>query len=91
MKNIRAHVLLRRPVPGLGYSAWFEQKARQRGLCGWIRDLPDGKIEILLEGAERDARAMVEDARRGPTCCGIEEIRSNFNEYLGEFKEFQTR
>lgn len=74
-----------------GYNLWVQSRARKHGLTGWVRSLPDGKVEVLFEGDERNARMMLEEARRGPGSCGIREFRSELNQYIGGLEEFLAR
>lgn len=91
MKNIRVHLLLSGTGQYEGYNLWVQNRAKQRGLAGWVRKLPDGKVEVLFEGNERSARMMLEDARRGPTSSGIKEFRSELHQFIGELEDFSAR
>jgi acylphosphatase len=49
---------------------WFRdgcsREALARGVRGWVRNLPDGRVEAAFEGAAVDVEALVEWCRRGP-------------------------
>ena len=91
MKNIRVHMLLSGTGQHQEYRSWVASRATQRGLSGWVRNLPDGKVEVLFEGDERNARMMLEDARRGPAFRGIREFRSELHQYTGDLEGFLAR
>lgn len=59
-------VVIRGRVQGVGYRAWTEVTALQRGLQGWVRNRRDGSVEALFAGLEQAVTAMIEDCRRGP-------------------------
>ena len=59
-------VIVRGRVQGVGYRAWTEIAALERGLEGWVRNRRDGSVEALFIGAKDDVAAMIEDCRNGP-------------------------
>ena len=61
-------------VQGVGFRFFAEAQAAVEGLHGWVRNLPDGRVEVLLEG-DRDAVDRAESRlRRGPAGARIEEF-----------------
>ena len=59
-------VIVRGRVQGVGYRAWTEIAALERGLEGWVRNRRDGSVEALFIGPKDDVAAMVEACRNGP-------------------------
>ena len=55
--NFRAHILFSGTVQGVGFRYTTRHFATQLGLKGWVRNLPDGRVEILAEGG----RGMLEE------------------------------
>ncbi len=53
-------------VQGVWYRGATEAEARRLGVDGWVRNLPDGSVEALLEGAPAAVRALVDWCRTGP-------------------------
>ena len=64
--NVQRYVLIRGRVQGVGFRAWTEVTALERGLQGWVRNRRDGAVEALFIGAEADVTAMIEACRCGP-------------------------
>ena len=62
----RAHVFVSGLVQGVNFRWYTTERARQRGLGGWVRNIPDGRVEAVFEGAEADVRSLVEWCRHGP-------------------------
>ena len=60
------HVVIRGRVQRVGYRAWTEHMALQRGLEGWVRNRPDGTVEAVFAGPASVVEAMIEACRRGP-------------------------
>src|SRR3984893_14670151 len=53
-------------VQGVGFRAFVEHEAAQRGLEGWVRNRRDGSVETLIAGDELLLDEMIEICRRGP-------------------------
>ena len=65
MRVARRYVISGR-VQGVGYRAFVEDEARQRGLEGWVRNRRDGSVEAVFAGPAADVEAAIEACRRGP-------------------------
>ena len=72
--DLIVHVLIRGRVQGIGYRAWTEYEACERGIAGWVRNRRDGSVEALFAGTESDVRAMIEACRRGPPGARIDAV-----------------
>ena len=59
-------VIVRGRVQGVGFRAWTEAIALERGLQGWVRNRRDGAVEALFAGPADAVAAMVAACRRGP-------------------------
>ena len=60
------HVVIRGRVQRVGYRAWTEHMALQRGLEGWVRNRSDGTVEAVFTGPASVVEAMIEACRGGP-------------------------
>jgi acylphosphatase len=59
-------VVIRGYVQGVGYRAWIEATAEERGVEGWVRNCRDGSVEALFAGPEEIVLTMIELCREGP-------------------------
>ena len=64
--TVHRYVLIRGRVQGVGFRAWTEVTALERGLQGWVRNRRDGAVEALFSGPETDVLAMIDDCQAGP-------------------------
>ena len=64
--RIIRHVVVRGRVQGVGYRAFVEHHAVQRGLTGWVRNRRDGSVEAVFAGSEKSVKAMIDACRFGP-------------------------
>ncbi len=51
---MQAHIFYSGMVQGVGFRDTVRRHARALGLAGWVRNLPDGRVEILVEGSRED-------------------------------------
>jgi acylphosphatase len=72
MRRIRAIVSGR--VQGVSYRASTEAKARQLGLAGWVRNLPDGRVELEAEGPPEQVAALVTWCHHGPPSARVDQV-----------------
>jgi acylphosphatase len=63
---IACRVVIRGRVQRVGFRAWTERMALQRGLEGWVRNRSDGTVEALFCGPASVVDGMIEACRRGP-------------------------
>jgi acylphosphatase len=59
-------------VHGVGFRAFVEREANERGLKGWVRNRRDGSVEIVIAGDEIDLDRMIEVCRRGPAVARVD-------------------
>ena len=87
MKRIR--IIVRGIVQGVFYRYSTQKKANEYDLAGWVRNMPDGKVEIVCEGTEANIKKLIEWCRKGPDGAHVEGIETRWEEYTGEFRAFE--
>jgi acylphosphatase len=60
------HLLIEGRVQGVGFRYWVGDRADRLGLDGWVRNLPDGRVEAVFAGPDDAVREMLAACRRGP-------------------------
>ena len=63
-------------VQRTGYRDWVVRKARDLGVCGWVRNLKDGRVEMLVSGDEDAATALIDACREGPEQARVDHIEA---------------
>ena len=53
-------------VQGVGFRAFVRSEAHRLGLDGWVRNLPDGRVEAVASGAPEAIAGLRERLRKGP-------------------------
>ena len=91
MKMVRAHIFVSGYVQGVFFRSSMKEVADKYGVKGWVRNLPDGRVEAILEGPENAVNRVIEWARRGPPLADVEDVEVKWEEYKGEFEDFRIR
>ena len=89
--KIRAHVIVTGNVQGVFYRAETAARAKQYEITGWVRNLPDGRVEAILEGEEINVQKIVEFCRKGPPNARVVDLEITRHEWKGEFESFTIR
>ncbi|MBV9205853.1 MAG: acylphosphatase [Actinobacteria bacterium] len=71
---VRYRVLVSGRVQGVFFRDTCRRLAEQNGVAGWVRNLPDGRVEAVFEGPEDGVRRMVDWARTGPRLAVVEHV-----------------
>jgi acylphosphatase len=91
MPETRAHVLISGRVQGVFFRSNTQSKAKELGLKGWVRNLPDGRVEAVFEGEEGKVREMIDWCHKGPSYASVSGVEVEFNTATGEFDRFEIR
>jgi acylphosphatase len=87
----RLHVLIDGRVQGVFFRAHTRDEARVRGLTGWVRNLPDGRVEALFEGERPALTSMLAWCRLGPRYSYVDSVTEDWQPYQGDFSDFRIR
>jgi len=86
----RAHVLISGKVQGVFYRVNTKRMADKLGVKGWIRNLPDGRVEAVFEGDEEAVKRLISWCWIGPPGAKVTNIEVEWEEYLGEYESFRV-
>ncbi len=89
--NKRAHVYVSGRVQGVFFRATTRKEARKRGVTGWVKNLPDGRVEAVFEGDEEKVKEMINFCHEGPRSARVKDVEVEWKEYQDEFSEFDVR
>jgi len=78
-------------VQGVGFRFFVADAARREGLSGWVRNLPDGRVEALAEGEPEALDRLEAQLRRGPASARVVRVLSETLEPGGHAGEFEIR
>ena len=90
MANLaRVQVLISGRVQGVFFRAYTRDQAVARGLSGWVRNLPDGRVAAVFEGDREKIDSMLAWCRQGPPYAAVDEVLTHWQPYQGEFGDFK--
>lgn len=82
------HAFVSGRVQGVGYRAFTRDIARKLGLKGFVRNLPDGKVEVYAEGEEELLEKLLSKLWEGPFFAKVTDIDYKFTEPRGSYENF---
>ena len=83
------HVIVSGRVQGVFFRAYTRETALALKLTGWVRNLPDGRVETVFEGEDTNVQSMLEWCKKGPPHALVNELEASEQTYTGEFREFR--
>ncbi|GAO38996.1 acylphosphatase [Sphingomonas changbaiensis NBRC 104936] len=69
-------------VQGVGYRDWAQSQALAFGLNGWVRNLRDGRVELVASGEDAPLARFVEALRQGPSLARVDAVAEQPGEAL---------
>ena len=82
----KIHVVVEGRVQGVGFRWFVRQRAKAGDLAGYVRNLPDGNVEVAVEGDDELVGRLRRDLERGPDGARVTAVRD-----LGEPAEALER
>ncbi|MFZ5449409.1 MAG: acylphosphatase [Thermodesulfobacteriota bacterium] len=89
-EKARVRVLIEGRVQGVFFRASTRDEARARGLTGWVRNLPDGRVAALFEGDKRVVEDMLRWCHKGPPYAYVDHVEVEWQPPLGDMTDFRV-
>lgn len=71
---IRVHIIVSGIVQGVGYRYSTYNQAKQLGIYGWVRNLPDGRVEAVFEGKKAEVEKILSWCHQGSLSAEVENV-----------------
>ena len=78
-------------VQGVGFRYSAIIHARRLGLTGYVRNMPDGTVEVLAEGPKEDLEKLYRWLQRGPSAAVVQGVEHRYLPYSGSYRDFGVR
>lgn len=86
-----AHVLVEGQVQGVSFRYATVTEARRLGVAGWVRNTPDGRVEIEAEGERSQVERLVAWCRHGPPAARVDDVQVRWSAFSGVLGPFAVR
>lgn len=91
-----AHVFVTGFVQGIGYRAFVKKHAIELGLTGWVKNLPDGRVEALFQSSassgqegKKQIEQIIELCKKGPFMADVEDVEALWEDSSRHFVTFE--
>jgi acylphosphatase len=91
MSFARAHLYISGRVQGVYYRGFIEEMADSLGLKGWVRNLPDRRVEAVFEGEREVIEKAIKRCHVGPPSSRVTDINVIWDEKTEGFADFRIR
>jgi len=75
-------------VQGVGYRYFTYRKANEYGLTGYVKNLPDGRVEVFAEGEKVLLEQFLSDLKSGPQFAMVEDVSIKWQPYQNKYDKF---
>ena len=87
----RVHVYYSGRVQGVGFRMTAEETAQEAGVVGWVKNLRDGRVEVVAEAEEKTLQRFLATIRNGPMKNFIAQVEVSWSNASDTFDEFEIR
>ncbi len=87
----RVHGFISGRVQGVFFRVSMQEEATRLGVGGWVRNVPDGRVEFVAEGAPEAVDALVQWAHRGPPGARVTGVEVDEEPPTGQERRFEVR
>lgn len=87
----RAHVHISGRVQGVTFRASTRRKARDLEVKGWVKNLPDGRVEAVFEGSQKAVKEIIDWCHHGPRPARVDNVEVGWEEPKNEFESFKVK
>jgi len=84
----RLHLYISGIVQGVFFRDFTRRTAKALNIKGWVRNLPDGRVEVVAEGEEEKMGDFLQRLHQGPPHARVTDIEVIYEKPTGEFTDF---
>lgn len=90
-ETVRKRVVVSGRVQGVGFRFFVVEQAELLGVIGWVRNLPDGRVEAEIEGSPEKVDKLLDQLRVGPRLSHVTSLDVQDLDSSGTYKDFRVR
>ncbi len=84
------HAVIHGHVQGVSFRYYTVEAAQRRHVTGWVRNRPDGTVEVTAEGPRQQLDQFLTFLRQGPPGARVTQVDVQWRHATGQFKEFRV-
>lgn len=89
--TVAAKLTIKGRVQGVWYRASTHQQASDLGLVGWVRNMPDGSVEVFAQGSPDQVEALIRWCKGGPPLARVDRVAVDWTDPDSSYMRFQVR
>lgn len=78
-------------VQGVGFRYFVQKRANEFGIKGWVKNTPDGGVQVMAQGHEKDMETFLEHLKIGPSMARVVKLEKSILPGLEDFTCFSIR
>lgn len=87
----RVEVTVSGRVQGVSFRYYTLRRAQMLGIEGWVKNMPNGKVKVLIEGHKQKVQQMLDWLKEGPSMANVTNLDYQYGSYKGEFGSFEIK
>jgi acylphosphatase len=88
---VQVHAFATGRVQGVGFRYSVNRRATELGLRGYVRNLHDGRVEMLVQGVKEDVQKLLNYVRGNPGLSYVVKLDMHWEEPTNGFSDFHIR
>ncbi len=89
--KVRVHIFVSGRVQGVFFRENTRKRAKKLGITGWVRNIPDGRVEAVFEGEKSKVEELINRTKKGSLIARVDGVEVILEEYKEEFDNFEIR
>ncbi|MEA1881563.1 MAG: acylphosphatase [Candidatus Marinimicrobia bacterium] len=85
------HLIVSGKVQGVGFRWYVVRSGRSLALIGYAKNLPDGNVEVQVEGNKVDIERFIKKLKQGPALSSVENVEMKWISPSNQLKDFNIR
>jgi acylphosphatase len=85
---VRGHIIVDGSVQGVSFRWWTKRVAMKLGIVGWVKNLEDGRVEIIAEAEKERLESLIDMLKKGPFFSKVEGVDVNWEKSTGQYHAF---
>ena len=89
-EKVQKHIFISGRVQGVGFRAFTRSQAAVLDIKGWVKNLADGRVEVVIQGKKDKVTQMIKKLKKGPSFARVDDFEIN-DEEISNFSDFEIR